>query len=293
VNYWAYPQVWITDLVVNNQAATWLGPFAISLVTSFDTVSAGPQLPIRGMPSLNPTFSGTLNGGNVNFPFAPGGTYLGYQAGQNAVGAGTFNTFVGYQAGALVTSGFNNTFVGLQAGAAATTCQANTAIGLQVMQALTTGNFNTALGIHALLSLIDGTGNVCVGGGSMEYMTSGNANVSLGMYAGRDNQGSSNVFLGDHAGMTANASNQLYIANNETTALIRGDFSTLRVWVCGGADDGVNAFQVNGSIRFRPAASSTPVSNGDLTFEATSNTSLKIKFKGSDGVVRSATLTLS
>ncbi len=58
-------------------------------------------------------------------------------------------------------------------------------------------------------------------------------------------------------------------------------------------DDGVNTLQVSGPIRFVPAASSTPVSNGDLTFEATSNTSLKIKYKGSDGVVRSTTLTLS
>lgn len=58
-------------------------------------------------------------------------------------------------------------------------------------------------------------------------------------------------------------------------------------------DDGVNTLQVAGAIRFVPAASSTPVNNGDLTFEATSNTSLKIKYKGSDGTVRSTTLTLS
>lgn len=43
----------------------------------------------------------------------------------------------------------------------------------------------------------------------------------------------------------------------------------------------------------KPAATSTPVNIGDLTFEATSNTSLKIKFKGSDGVVRSATLAMA
>lgn len=58
-------------------------------------------------------------------------------------------------------------------------------------------------------------------------------------------------------------------------------------------DDGVNKLQINGPIRFVPDLSSTPVNNGDLTFEATSNTSLKIKYKGSDGTVRSTTLTLS
>ena len=42
-----------------------------------------------------------------------------------------------------------------------------------------------------------------------------------------------------------------------------------------------------------PAASSTPAANGNMTFELTSDTSLTLKVKGSDGVVRSAVLTLS
>ena len=37
----------------------------------------------------------------------------------------------------------------------------------------------------------------------------------------------------------------------------------------------------------------TPTNNGDLTFETTSNTSVTLKLKGSDGVVRSVSLTLS
>ncbi len=42
-----------------------------------------------------------------------------------------------------------------------------------------------------------------------------------------------------------------------------------------------------------PAASSTPATNGQLTFEATSNTSLTVKLKGTDGTVRSVVLTLA
>jgi hypothetical protein len=42
-----------------------------------------------------------------------------------------------------------------------------------------------------------------------------------------------------------------------------------------------------------PAASATPVANGDLVLQATSNTSLTIKLRGSDGVVRSVMLTLA
>lgn len=46
-------------------------------------------------------------------------------------------------------------------------------------------------------------------------------------------------------------------------------------------------------LTWRPAASATPANNGDLTFEATSNTQLAVKFKGLDGVVRSAVWTLT
>jgi len=53
------------------------------------------------------------------------------------------------------------------------------------------------------------------------------------------------------------------------------------------------AIQPGSSLVVKPQATATPPSNGDMTFELTSNTSLTIKVKGSDGVVRSATLTLS
>jgi len=50
---------------------------------------------------------------------------------------------------------------------------------------------------------------------------------------------------------------------------------------------------VNGTFGFTPGNSVTPVDNGDVVFELTTNTTLKIKAKGSDGVVRSVTLTLA
>lgn len=48
-----------------------------------------------------------------------------------------------------------------------------------------------------------------------------------------------------------------------------------------------------GALTWKPSAAATPSANGDLTFEATSNTSLTVKFKGSDGTVRSAVITLA
>lgn len=46
-------------------------------------------------------------------------------------------------------------------------------------------------------------------------------------------------------------------------------------------------------LAFRPTAAITPAANGDLTIEATSNTSLTFRLRGSDGIVRSASLTLT
>lgn len=43
----------------------------------------------------------------------------------------------------------------------------------------------------------------------------------------------------------------------------------------------------------QPLASATPASNGDVVIEATANTTLTFKLKGSDGTVRSGTITLS
>jgi len=50
---------------------------------------------------------------------------------------------------------------------------------------------------------------------------------------------------------------------------------------------------VNGTFGFTPGSSVTPVDNGDVVIEFTNNTTLTFKAKGSDGTVRSATLTLS
>jgi hypothetical protein len=50
---------------------------------------------------------------------------------------------------------------------------------------------------------------------------------------------------------------------------------------------------VNGAFGFTPGSSVTPVDNGDVIFELTNNTTLTIKAKGSDGTVRSGTITLA
>jgi hypothetical protein len=58
-------------------------------------------------------------------------------------------------------------------------------------------------------------------------------------------------------------------------------------------DDPDYLAHINGTFGFAPGASVTPVNIGDIVFEATSNTTFTVKLKGSDGVVRSGTITLS
>jgi hypothetical protein len=61
----------------------------------------------------------------------------------------------------------------------------------------------------------------------------------------------------------------------------------------GTVDPGTGGLYVAGPVVMVPPVSVTPNNNGEMVFQLTSNTSLVIKVKGSDGVVRSATLTLA
>jgi hypothetical protein len=81
-------------------------------------------------------------------------------------------------------------------------------------------------------------------------------------------------------GLTTNGTERLTVAN-----------STGRIGINESAPDYM--LDVNGSFGFTPGASVTPVDNGDVVFELTSNTSLTVKAKGSDGTVRSVVLTLA
>jgi len=48
-----------------------------------------------------------------------------------------------------------------------------------------------------------------------------------------------------------------------------------------------------GDVVIVSTSSATPTNNGDIVIEATANTTLTFKLKGSDGTVRSGTVTLA
>ena len=56
---------------------------------------------------------------------------------------------------------------------------------------------------------------------------------------------------------------------------------------------GTMAFQSAEAVVIKPQASEVPAGIGDMVFQLTNDTTLVVKVKGSDGTVRSATLTLA
>lgn len=58
-------------------------------------------------------------------------------------------------------------------------------------------------------------------------------------------------------------------------------------------DLGGMAFQSPETVVIKPQAGAVPVGIGDMIFQLTSDTTLTIKVKGSDGTVRSVALTLA
>lgn len=107
------------------------------------------------------------------------------------------------------------------------------------------------------------------------------------------------------ANLTAAANNDTLQGLRITSKATKGSFTGVTsygLYIQGGTGvpydfgikvDDASPVYFGGSCTIKPPSSITPVNNGDLTFEATSNTSMRIRYKGSDGVVRSATLTLS
>jgi len=59
------------------------------------------------------------------------------------------------------------------------------------------------------------------------------------------------------------------------------------------ADLGGMAYQAPEGVVIRPQPVATPNAAGDMVFQLANDTSLQIRVRGSDGVVRSVTLTLA
>jgi hypothetical protein len=105
--------------------------------------------------------------------------------------------------------------------------QHNTAVGFNSSSSLVSGASNTTVGSFALFGNVSGSHNIAMGTNALSSNVSGTNNTAIGTFAGQLNTGSENVFIGFNAGQNqTSASNKLYIANNNSSTLIGGDFIT-------------------------------------------------------------------
>ena len=153
------------------------------------------------------TFVGNLAGDAVTTSHH--NTGVGHQAlttnvlGSNSVAVGSFalntqnpasaadmlNTAVGYNAGALITTGAENTIVGGEAGDALSVGNGNVAVGVQALTSNVNGSRNTAVGTTALKqaeasgSTSSNTYNCAFGYGAGLDLTTGDFNTFVGGFA--------------------------------------------------------------------------------------------------------------
>ena len=150
---------------------------------------------------------------------------VGYRAGYGVNGqtnSATSNTFVGFEAGKVATTGGFNTAVGYKALQSNTVGTSNVAIGRTALQANVDGSNAVAVG-HGALSSQDpssalSTHNVAVGSSNGEQITTGVQNTLIGSNAGVNIiTGTGNTALGYNTSFSADAAaNQTVIGNGAT-----------------------------------------------------------------------------
>jgi len=142
----------------------------------------------------------SINGLSDAKTFGTSSIMLG-DASTGTIDAANYNTGVGLDIFAALTSGDNNTVVGFNTGAALTSGEQNTFIGTNAGQATTTGTGNTGIGQSALLVNTEASNNTAVGLQALDAATTGGANTAVGKDALGDlTTGSENTAVGWTAG---------------------------------------------------------------------------------------------
>jgi len=141
-----------------------------------DGASPTERLRIDSAGSIIPA---TLGTSNVKF---------GLNAGKDIASGGNYNTLIGEESGASLSTGDVNTFVGYQSGDATTTSGNNVGVGYaslttNILSSKNVAIGNNALKTHNLGSAGDGL-NVAIGHGAGESITTGVENTIVGALTG-------------------------------------------------------------------------------------------------------------
>ena len=141
---------------------------------------------------LGDASTGTINAANYN-------TGVGIDI-FAALTSGDANVAFGWSALKAVTSASNNVAVGYKSMEDLTTGEQNVALGNSTLMQLTTASNNTAVGQSGLNANTTGTGNVAVGHQVMDANTTGDANTAVGKDAlGANTTGNNNTAVGKDA----------------------------------------------------------------------------------------------
>lgn len=239
---------------------------------------------------------------------------------------GNENSAFGHEALYDNTTGSLNSAFGFNSLGDNTTGNRNSAYGVASLRALTTGSSNTGIGDSAGLTITTGSNNVCIGKESGNGLTTGSNNVVIGsatmsaadagyvviadglgnrriVFDGSGNGSIDGVFqfngivkfaspIRDTDG--ANRIRMLTTGNKETE-ISSGGTSLTGLDVNGSTCYEISATRAyfGGTMVCRLEASETLAGNRQMCFEAVSNTQVRLKYRGLDGVSRTTTFTLS
>ena len=273
-NYERWKLAWSSNVLTIGTESAGTGSARELRLTSFGTTV------LRG----DPATAGNFFVGGAGNDTLSGGTNVG--VGPLSLGAltsGANNVALGQNAGTALTSGSANFALGRNALAALTAADGNIAIGAFVLQSYTdTVGYITAIGAQACYNKTSGGGDTVVGDFAGWTMTSGTNNTFIGGGAGYAiTSGSYNTIIGGWNGPGSSVSSVIGLSDGQGNLRIDYGYTNSSKWTA------------LADLVQRPSASITPAANGDLVVQATSNTSLTFKYKGSDGTVRSGSITLS
>lgn len=148
------------------------------------------------------------------------------------IDAANYNTGLGIDIFAALTSGDGNSFVGYKSGESTTTGNYNVSVGANSLQDNTTGSENTSVGYGSMWENTTGTANTSIGYGALDQNTTASNNTAVGRFAlGANTTGTYNTALGSNAGssMTTPTYNTLvgYNAGQGSHPLTTGSSCTM------------------------------------------------------------------
>ena len=169
----------------------------------------------------------------------------------------------------------------------------NCAFGREAQNALYASHMCSAFGTEAQQKLINGDGNSAFGARAQNNIEYGGNNTSVGSssqyYTADGVTLCTETYNSTYIGARTNASENFVDNENVFGYLATGIGSnTVRI-----GNESVTKTKISGYPIFNPGNYAQPTEIGEITIEATNDTTLTFYFMGSDSVVRSAALTVS